>query len=261
MTKSEKSMLDQDSPVPLFMQIRLELLSEILNWPDPSKKFYGDNELVSRFGVSRMTVRQAISEIVSDGLLKRFSGQGTFVTDRVFVERLDRNLDIAGQYAEIGVEQQVRVMTCEYRAPTDTERNEIDLQEGEDILSIIRTRSIASTPLAVDERLIAGSTARRADFNAGNAGNSIIERLRSTTMLSDVSWMIGAGIAGNTLSTMLLLKPTDTVLERRMTYRVANRQRILCGRTVHRAGMVRYGFDLTMDQNTHTPREMLRAQT
>ena len=261
MTKSEKSRLDQESHVPLFMQIRLELLSEILNWPDPNKKFYGDNELVERFGVSRMTVRQAISEIVSDGLLKRFSGQGTFVTDLVFVERLDRNLDIAGQYAEVGVEQQVRVMTCEYRIPTDTERDVIDLDEGEDVLSIIRIRSIASTPLAVDERLVAGNTGRRAGFTIANAGNSIIERLRTTSKLSDVRWMISAGIAGNKLSTMLLLKPVDAVLERRMTYRTADHQRILCGRTIHQADMVRYGFDLSIDQNSQTPREMVRATT
>lgn len=258
MKKTGKSALDQKSPIPLFMQIRMELLAEILNWPDPKLKFYGDNELASRFNVSRMTVRQAISEIVADGLLKRFSGQGTFVTDRVFVERLDRNLDIAEQYAEVGVEQRVRVITCEFRRLAADERDKIDLESGEDVLSIVRTRSIASTPIAVDERLIPGTIARSAGFDSTNAANSIIERLRSAVQVDDVRWMIGAGVAGNSLATLLLLGPGDPVLERRMTYRDVSYRRILSGRTVHRADMVRYGFHLELDTDSPAPREMMR---
>lgn len=261
MTLHAKSVLDQDSPIPLFMQIRLVLLSEILSWPDPNKRFYGDNELASRFGVSRMTVRQAISEIVSDGLLKRFSGQGTFVTDRVFVEQLDRNLDIAGQYAEVGVEQQVRVLSCDYRAPTPEERDQIDLDSGEDVLSIVRTRSVASSPIAVDERLISGSIARWAEFDVSNAAGSIVERLRTAIQLDNVRWTIGAGVAGNSLATLLLLGPADTTLERRMTYRTSTHRRILTGRTVHRADMIRYGFHVQMDGDNRTPRELMRSDS
>lgn len=253
-----QSPIDQDSPIPLFMQIRMALLSEVLNWPDPGRKFYGDNELAKRFGVSRMTVRQAVSGIVADGLLKRYSGQGTFVTDRVFVERLDDSLDIAGQYAEVGIEQQIKVISCAFRAPTARERDQIDLASGEDILSIVRTRSIASSPLAVDERLIAGRLARAARFRTSNADGSIVGRLRSVTSIEDVTWTIGAGVAGEQWSTLLLLQPSQPVLERRMIYKSGDGRRILSGRTVHRADMVRYGFDLSLDADGPKPREMTR---
>lgn len=252
------STLDHQSPIPLFMQIRLALLSEILRWPDPSTRFYGDNELAERFGVSRMTVRQAIADLVAEGLLRRRSGQGTFVTERVFVERLDRNLDIAGQYADVGVEQQTRVLDFEYRPPRESEQATLDLEKDEDILWLRRTRCIGSAPVALDERLLPGSIARRAKFDADNAGGSIIDRLRDAVALGDVHWTIGAGAAGERVAATLLLAATDPVLERRMTYRSADGRRILSGRTVHRADMVRYGFDLNLDDG-RAPRELMRS--
>jgi GntR family transcriptional regulator len=42
--------------------------------PAPSER-----ELVDRFGVARMTVRQALDALVAEGVLERFPGRGTFV--------------------------------------------------------------------------------------------------------------------------------------------------------------------------------------
>ncbi|WP_110063963.1 GntR family transcriptional regulator [Cytobacillus oceanisediminis] len=44
----------------------------------PGEKIYSENELVKMFGVSRHTVRQAVGELVHDGLLYREQGAGTF---------------------------------------------------------------------------------------------------------------------------------------------------------------------------------------
>ncbi|WP_344007060.1 GntR family transcriptional regulator [Nocardioides lentus] len=45
--------------------------------PMPSER-----ELVARFGVARMTVRQALDALVAEGLLDRVPGRGTFVAER-----------------------------------------------------------------------------------------------------------------------------------------------------------------------------------
>lgn len=46
----------------------------------PGDKIPSENELASKFGISRQTVRQAIGNLVSDGFLVREQGSGTFVS-------------------------------------------------------------------------------------------------------------------------------------------------------------------------------------
>lgn len=45
----------------------------------PGSAAPSERELVARFGVARMTVRQALDALVSEGLLERIPGRGTFV--------------------------------------------------------------------------------------------------------------------------------------------------------------------------------------
>jgi len=45
------------------------------------EKIPSENELAVRFGVSRLTVRQAVSKLVEEGFLTTRRGSGTYVTD------------------------------------------------------------------------------------------------------------------------------------------------------------------------------------
>lgn len=72
--------LHKDIPVPLYYQLKLQLLADLKE----GKLRVGDMlppecELCKRLGVSRPTVRQAMSELVSEGHLTRCKGKGTFV--------------------------------------------------------------------------------------------------------------------------------------------------------------------------------------
>jgi GntR family transcriptional regulator, arabinose operon transcriptional repressor len=49
---------------------------------NPGEKIYSENELVQIFGVSRHTVRQAVGDLVHEGLLYREQGAGTFCSHR-----------------------------------------------------------------------------------------------------------------------------------------------------------------------------------
>ncbi|WP_245750376.1 GntR family transcriptional regulator [Nocardioides terrae] len=56
-----------------------EYVRDLVAGRHPGAPAPSERELVSRFGVARMTVRQALDALVAEGLLERVPGRGTFV--------------------------------------------------------------------------------------------------------------------------------------------------------------------------------------
>jgi GntR family transcriptional regulator len=70
-----------DPVLPVYHQIRRAIKYWVLDKRYlPGQKIPPENELASQFNVNRMTVRQALSSLVQEGLLIRKRGEGTFVT-------------------------------------------------------------------------------------------------------------------------------------------------------------------------------------
>lgn len=68
-------------PAPIYPQIKKMLLEEIENKPVNSP-IPSERELAASFKTSRMTVRNAVNELVSEGYLYRDKNKGTFVADQ-----------------------------------------------------------------------------------------------------------------------------------------------------------------------------------
>ncbi len=75
--------VDKNSTLPAYRQVKDYLAEGILQ-----KKWDGEipseRQLSEMAGVTRMTVRQAVGELVNEGLLYRIKGKGTFVTKPKF---------------------------------------------------------------------------------------------------------------------------------------------------------------------------------
>lgn len=67
------------SPVPKWAQLRDILVALVESDLTPDEPIPSERELSERFGVSRMTVRQAVDELVAEGRLYRVAARGTFV--------------------------------------------------------------------------------------------------------------------------------------------------------------------------------------
>ncbi|CAM5558119.1 GntR family transcriptional regulator [Rhodanobacter lindaniclasticus] len=68
---------------PQYLKLKRHILRHINNgdWP-PLSKVPSENELVSKFGISRMTVNRAMRELADAGMVTRTQGAGTFVAER-----------------------------------------------------------------------------------------------------------------------------------------------------------------------------------
>jgi DNA-binding LacI/PurR family transcriptional regulator len=77
---SDESRIDQ-SDIPFYKQLRNVLLERIESGEfESDRPIPSEQALCKRYGVSRTTVRQALSELTNSGHLLRIRGKGTFVT-------------------------------------------------------------------------------------------------------------------------------------------------------------------------------------
>ncbi|MGH7683844.1 MAG: GntR family transcriptional regulator, partial [Vulcanimicrobiaceae bacterium] len=87
--RSEAKPIDRTVATPLYEQIKQRLLAELASSSGEQLPL-SDAALMERFGVSRMTARNAIAELVRRGVVKRVPGRGTFL---VPAHRLALHLD------------------------------------------------------------------------------------------------------------------------------------------------------------------------
>ena len=87
--------LETKLATPLYKQLKERIEEQIANNVFPkSERIPSENELMQLFHVSRITVRKAIAELVSDGVLVKERGKGTYVCDKamnVQVQKINRS--------------------------------------------------------------------------------------------------------------------------------------------------------------------------
>src|SRR5699024_6442493 len=99
MLKAGLYMLDYNSVVPLYHQLK-ELITENIKgrlWKE-GFKVPSERELMGTYKVSRATVRKALTELMTEGLIYRKQGIGTFVSE----SKINQNL-----IGELSFNQQV----------------------------------------------------------------------------------------------------------------------------------------------------------
>ena len=84
------SSIDRSTPIPAYFQLKEYLKQQIQagTW-QPGEKIPTEAELCERFNISRTPVRQALKELVFEGLLTRTAGRGTFVAQQVDAQPRD----------------------------------------------------------------------------------------------------------------------------------------------------------------------------
>ena len=247
--------LDRTSPLPLYAQIKQRLIGYILRWDQPDKRFYSDEQLCAFFCVSRDTVRQALSELVREGLLTRSRGLGTFVSVRKLEEHFEPGMDFMRQWEANGTPIQSTLLLFERRPADDHVAASLEIDTGTLVLMIKRTRAAARVPVAIDYRYLPADLV--SDWDETAARGSPLHLLWQRVELRTGDFGIEAGIAGPEEVEYLHLTPGAPVLIRSLRYRDASNRLVLAGHTVHRADLVRYSLSVPLSrEGVGTPREI-----
>jgi len=133
----------------LVDQVRQGLLDDLVTGNlAPGAKLPNENEIADRFGVSRATVREAVLGLLEAGYLARRHGSGTYVTKAPRSRHaLDSTVSYTAMIREAGHEPGVSVISKAARAPTEPERQLLDLAVGETVLELERVRLADRRPV------------------------------------------------------------------------------------------------------------------
>jgi GntR family transcriptional regulator len=110
--------LDKNSPIPLYFQLE-EILKERIETGElqTGDLLSSEKELSEKYKISRPTVREALRGLVSEGLLYREKGKGTFIAkpkiDYGFIQKLTTFYD---DMIEKGFTPKTKVIKQEIRA-------------------------------------------------------------------------------------------------------------------------------------------------
>ncbi|NQD79760.1 GntR family transcriptional regulator [Pseudomonas sp. CrR14] len=147
----KSSTLGYDQRLPLYQRLREEMLAKIAagEW-SPGAPIPTEAELTKLYGVAIGTVRKAVDTLVSEGLLLRSQGRGTFVRRPNFdasLARFFRQVNASGGQ-EI---PSSRILSKELQKPSKAVAKALALKSGEQVLRMERLRVIDDRTLFHEE--------------------------------------------------------------------------------------------------------------
>lgn len=88
------SQIIKNNPLPLYFQLKEIIKKDIKSgFLKPGDLILSERELIEYYNISRTPVRQAINELVNEGLLRREHGKGTFVAHQKIEQRFLEQLN------------------------------------------------------------------------------------------------------------------------------------------------------------------------
>jgi DNA-binding GntR family transcriptional regulator len=141
--------LTRSSPVPLYYQfaehVRVAIKSGLLV---PGERLPNEILLAKSFDMSRPTMRQALGDLVSEGLLVRQRGVGTIVAP----DEIRRHVELTSLLEDLeasGRRASTRVIALKVRPGSDAAVNALHVDRDADLLFLERVRYADGKPLAL----------------------------------------------------------------------------------------------------------------
>jgi GntR family transcriptional regulator len=132
------------------MQLEELLRAEIVSGAyGPNEMIPSEVELSRRFGISRMTARAVVTQLVNEGLLHRVQGKGTFVVEPKIQARSLAYQGIREQLESMGYSTNTQLLEFK-KIPADVQLAKVfSIPKDEPLLFAKRLRSVEGTPISL----------------------------------------------------------------------------------------------------------------
>lgn len=185
--------LERSNPLPLYYQLKEALKQQIVSGHlAPHSVIPSEPELVASYHVSRATVRQALSELVREGLLYRQHGRGTFVSDPRVQQDVGEVTSLTQELRKRGMRPAALLLISELvRGPAQV-REQLHLSETEQAIRLERVRLADELPIA-----------HEIDYLPYPRAASVYERIKELADGSLYSLMASEGLTPTTVEQLV----------------------------------------------------------
>jgi GntR family transcriptional regulator len=144
-------MFNTNTFIPLYYQLKVHIESQIRSgaWR-PGDQVPSESVLGEKFHVSRTTVRQALGELVNQGLLTRVQGKGTFVAHPRIRQRLTRLTGFTEDFQARFMKPASQILRQEKEPALSRVASALRIAEGTPVVVLERLRLANDLPMAVE---------------------------------------------------------------------------------------------------------------
>lgn len=136
---------------PLHRQIREQLRARILDGSyAPDSRMPSEAELGAIFGVSRITVRQALGDLQKEGLIFRIHGKGSFVAKPKAFQNVTHLQGFAEAMSAMGYEIVNDLRRLRFIPAEDKVARKLGVNVGDTVAEIHRVRYLNRQPLSLE---------------------------------------------------------------------------------------------------------------
>jgi GntR family transcriptional regulator len=144
-------MIDKSSPVPIYHQLEEYIKQQIENGTlKIEETIPSEREYAERYQISRMTVRQALNNLVTEGYLYRQKGRGTFVSKQKVEQQLQGLTSFTEDMIARGMKPGNRLISFEIIPASKQIASRLKLSEHAPVYEIKRVRLADDVPMAFE---------------------------------------------------------------------------------------------------------------
>lgn len=140
----------KNSLVPMHYQVEQDMRERIAAgvWK-AGQQVPGEMELCTLYGVSRTTLRQAISALVDEGLIVRERGRGSFIRDSIVTAGARGLTSFSDEMATLGMKAGARLLSMQVVQASADLAKRLRIKSGAQVIVLKRVRYANEMPIGI----------------------------------------------------------------------------------------------------------------
>ena len=196
----------------IYIRIHDEIKHQIeTGFFEVGQRLPSERVMAEQFGVSRMTLRQAVTSLVEEGILTRHVGSGTYVASDRVREKMRGTTSFTEIIQNLGKTPSSKVLSYQKTKANEVECDKLQLKKGAQIIRMERIRYADELPICYEVASIPYRLIE--DFAKNDIANHFCDTLANAgKKIGRSEQIISAKIVNKEIANFLSIKQSSAIL-------------------------------------------------